>query len=262
MRSIVKEFYLELDRNENLKAEVFKSREEYHNGKLSPEQTISFLKEKLIPIAHKYGFDFSLEELIEYGKNQEESGMKPLTEDELDAVSGGVSARKLTVGLCSFAVLAGSGVMLGSNFIHRGNDTTISESYQKNDEKDKDTVKNSPKHESKKKKGSGGSDGGSDGGKSFGAEKRFSYRNKSKNRDNLRSRPFYDFDIDDSDEFGPWWEHYVENDQDNDDFGPGGGPSSHAAPSNRQNRNDGFAPGVSRGNNDDHNDDDDFGPGG
>ncbi len=82
----VKLFYTELAKNEALKTK-FKVINGSFDQNSTEEQLDGILDSKIIPIAKEAGYEFTLSELKEYAR---EITSSPLSDDELEAVAGGV----------------------------------------------------------------------------------------------------------------------------------------------------------------------------
>ena len=88
MNNEIPEFFKEVSKNEKLRKEI--SEAEKGLGKnLSKEEVEDFFQQKFLPIAKKYGFNFTYEELREYRKSMEPKGGQKLGVDLLEGVPGG-----------------------------------------------------------------------------------------------------------------------------------------------------------------------------
>lgn len=91
MNNRVSEFFKEVSKNEKLRREL--SEEEKGLGKnLSKEEVKDFFQQKFLPIAKKYGFDFTYEDIKEYKKSMEPKDGQELGVDLLEGVTGGYSS--------------------------------------------------------------------------------------------------------------------------------------------------------------------------
>ncbi len=72
------EFFKEVSRNEKLRKELSEAEKGLEKN-LRKEEVKTFFQRKFLPIAKKYGFDFTYEELREYKKS-----MEPKDEQELN----------------------------------------------------------------------------------------------------------------------------------------------------------------------------------
>lgn len=106
----VKEFYQKLLVDEALQEKLKKMETSNFADRSTPltkEERIEATKKLLIPLAHDEGFDFTVEDIMEYEKsfNQE------LTSDELNSITGGTWVR----GALACAIL-GVGFGVGNQF--------------------------------------------------------------------------------------------------------------------------------------------------
>lgn len=86
----IDQFYMKLMQDKNMQ-EKFKELQNSYKGKLTPNKAIDFLENGLIPFARKYGFVFSLDDLIDYEAKTHINNIKRqiLTDDDLEDISGG-----------------------------------------------------------------------------------------------------------------------------------------------------------------------------
>ena len=88
LKGKVSEFFKEVSKNEKLRKEI--SGAEKDLGKnLSKEEIKDFFQKKFLPIAKKYGFDFTYEDLKKYKKSMEPKKGNELEDDMLEMVTGG-----------------------------------------------------------------------------------------------------------------------------------------------------------------------------
>ena len=85
-------FFEEVSKNEPLRAEWEKAQKGITN--IKEDELESFFNEKLYPIAKKYGFDFSYNDIRKFKRNLTSDNAEELSDDFLDQVAGGVALGK------------------------------------------------------------------------------------------------------------------------------------------------------------------------
>lgn len=89
MNNRIFEFFKEVSQNEKLRKEI--SEAEKGLGKnLGKEEVKDFFQQKFLPIAKKYGFNFTYEELREYKESMEQKNGEEFNDIFLEKVSGGI----------------------------------------------------------------------------------------------------------------------------------------------------------------------------
>lgn len=114
----VKLFYEALAGNRDLQEKVKKAGEKYAGQEMDKETTDSILQNELLPLAKGAGFEFTLDELMEFAQASCRGEKGSLTDDELDAVVGGAGACVVgggSVGGCWCALCGG-----GDNGLDQG----------------------------------------------------------------------------------------------------------------------------------------------
>jgi len=107
---IIEDFLKTVDSDIKLKKNFEKLIEKYKNSCSSKEQSVEFLTKELIPFAHETGFNFELQDYIDYFKTLN----RELSDEELSEVSGGINRRTLAslglfvTGFSTFGSGAGS----------------------------------------------------------------------------------------------------------------------------------------------------------
>ena len=96
--SIVK-FYGEVDKNANLKREFDGLRERTEKGQITNKESIA---KGIVSIAREQGFEFTEDELLSYMREVQST----LSEEEVQNVSGGLSARAAGIGLMGTLMLS------------------------------------------------------------------------------------------------------------------------------------------------------------
>ena len=97
MYNKVSDFFKEVSKNEKLRKEL--SRAEKGLGKnLGKEEVKDFFQQKFLPIAKKYGFNFTYEELREYRKSLDSKEAREQPYNMLEQVNGGVTFFCLIIG--------------------------------------------------------------------------------------------------------------------------------------------------------------------
>ena len=95
----VESFYNFIAQNKNMYEDLIESA-----GKIFDDDDLrSFIKNKLLPIAKKYGYDFTEEDLFKYEKSQ----FSKLSDSDLEDVAGGFSLKRAK-GFMSLALVLGS----------------------------------------------------------------------------------------------------------------------------------------------------------
>ena len=83
------EFFKEVSRNEKLRKELSEAEKGLEKN-LRKEEVKTFFQRKFLPIAKKYGFDFTYEELREYKKSVEPKDEQELNDLFLENAKGSV----------------------------------------------------------------------------------------------------------------------------------------------------------------------------
>ncbi len=103
----VKKFYVSASEDAKLVEALKKISEEMQQKSLASDKLNELVSSKIIPLAKERGFDFTADELIAYSQEM----IKGLSEEDLAAVSGGMSPRTAAIALA---------VTLGSSFVTAG----------------------------------------------------------------------------------------------------------------------------------------------
>lgn len=85
-------FFEEAKKNDALRTEWEKAQKGIAN--IKEDELESFFNEKLFPIAKKYGFDFSYNDIRKFKRNLDSDNSGELSDDFLDQVAGGVAIGK------------------------------------------------------------------------------------------------------------------------------------------------------------------------
>ncbi len=88
----IQEFFTKVAQDERFKAEVLKFKEEREAKKLNEQDVQKFVEKVLLPKAKKLGYNFSEKDLADFGNSQELANLDKLSLEDLENVSGGVSA--------------------------------------------------------------------------------------------------------------------------------------------------------------------------
>jgi len=83
-------FYEELAKNEALQEKSEVIGKKYEGQKFDEVQMDLIYQNEILPIAKESGFEFTLAELKEYKQDVKQPQSGKLSDDELDAVAGGV----------------------------------------------------------------------------------------------------------------------------------------------------------------------------
>ena len=122
----IKEFYAKLANDDEFKIKLaklnFKNKEE-----LSFEKIQKIIKEVILPLSKKLGYNFSQEDLLSFEKMRTSSSKEKLTSKELESVSGGMNLWALLLALSftpPFSIASGTPSTItrgGSNSVgHNG----------------------------------------------------------------------------------------------------------------------------------------------
>ena len=103
----VKKFYVSASEDAKLVEALKKISEEMQQKSLASDKLNELVSSKIIPLAKERGFDFTADELIAYSQEM----IKGLSEEDLAAVSGGMSPRTAAIALA---------FTLGSSFVAAG----------------------------------------------------------------------------------------------------------------------------------------------
>lgn len=88
MNNRIPEFFKEVSQNEKLRKEISEA-EKVLEKNLCKEEVKDFFQQKFLPIAKKYGFDFTYEDLKEYKKSLDTRNGQEVQGSLLKVVSGG-----------------------------------------------------------------------------------------------------------------------------------------------------------------------------
>ena len=84
-------FYEEIVKSKELAEKIESINANYADEQLAEDDRLKIIENEIIPIAKEHGFDFSIQELIDYSKPD----MTVLNEDDLDSIDGGIITKNV-----------------------------------------------------------------------------------------------------------------------------------------------------------------------
>lgn len=116
MEREIREFYEKVSRDEDFKKSILLAKEKYSEEKDTLIQLKKIINDVIIPFSKKYGYDFDIEDLLNFERSTNEKKSKLINEASLEDVSGGFSPRinaiclTALLGISSFSGFASNNV--------------------------------------------------------------------------------------------------------------------------------------------------------